>query len=260
MSPDTAFTFIFLNNDKTVIILCNTCAFALKLMTSMSLSYKSMEKIQRVRRKDTRADEIIACATTLFLNEGYEGTNFSDIAQCGNMARSTIYLYFKDKQDLLRACIKKRFSLNKSLFLSILEDKSICFEVRMSSLLSRLKKMFEDETSRRFYVMVASLSAKYPDIARIWLEEVLLPMRSDWNEMVAELDFKDEYQASMLMIIFSGFLTSCFMSVSFGADSPLMEFSNYCDFIQKKLLQDKLNFCCRTGSNCDEKDLTGAYE
>ncbi len=206
-----------------------------------------MEKNQRVRRKDTRADEIIACATTLFLNEGYEGTNFKDIAQCGNMARSTIYLYFKDKQDLLRACIRKRFSLNKSLFISILEDKNACFEVRMSRLLSRLKKMFEDETSSRFYVMVASLSAKYPDIARIWLEEVLLPMRSDWNEMVAELDFKDGYQASMLMIIFSGFLTSCFMSVSFGADTPLMEFKDYCDFIQEKLVQGNLKNLLQDG-------------
>lgn len=200
-----------------------------------------MDKIKRVRRKDSRADEIIACATTLFLKEGYESINFKEIAQCGNMARSTIYLYFKDKQELLRECIKKRFALNKSLFLSILEDKSACFEQRISRLLSSLKEMFEDETSKRFYVMVASLAARYPDIAKIWLEEVLLPMRSDWNEIVSELNFKDEYKASLLMIIFSSFLTSCFMSVSFGADTPLMDFSKYCDFLQNKLGQGSFN-------------------
>ncbi len=162
-----------------------------------------MEKNQRVRRKDTRADEIIDCATALFLNAGYENTNFQDIAKAGNMARSTIYLYFKDKQQLLRACIQKRFVINKSLFLSILYEKSDPFKIRMVKLLSRLQEMFEDETSKRFYVMVVSLAAKYKDISRIWLEEVLLPMRTDWRELVSDLDLKDEHKDSLLMVIFS---------------------------------------------------------
>ncbi len=196
-----------------------------------------MEKNQRVRRKDTRADEIIDCATALFLNAGYENTNFQDIAKAGNMARSTIYLYFKDKQQLLRACIQKRFVINKSLFLSILYEKSDPFKIRMVKLLSRLQEMFEDETSKRFYVMVASLAAKYKDISRIWLEEVLLPMRTDWRELVSDLDLKDEHKDSLLMVIFSTFFTSCVMSVSFGPEAPLMNFSKYCDLLKVQLEQ-----------------------
>ena len=57
------------------------------------------EQKQRVRRKESRAEEILACADKLFLENGYEETTFSDIAKEGKMARSTIYLYFKDKNE-----------------------------------------------------------------------------------------------------------------------------------------------------------------
>ena len=41
------------------------------------------EQKQRVRRKESRADEILACADKLFLENGFEETTFSDIAKEG---------------------------------------------------------------------------------------------------------------------------------------------------------------------------------
>ena len=198
-----------------------------------------MLKNQRVRRKDTRAAEIIAHATTLFLEKGYENTNFQDIATAGQMARSTIYLYFKEKQELLRACIKERFELNKNVLLNLLYTENDAFETRVTTLITRLQEIFKDETTRRFYVMVANLSTKYDDIAKMWLEEVLLPMKAEWNTVVSGLGLNEKHRESLIMVIFSTFFTSCVMSVSFNKKAPLMSFDEYCDFFKQELSDGK---------------------
>ena len=57
------------------------------------------------RNKENRPTEIINSALKLFEKKGFEATSFSDIAKDCNIARSTIYLYFSDKNDLIEKAI-----------------------------------------------------------------------------------------------------------------------------------------------------------
>ena len=91
--------------------------------------------ILKTRRKESRADEIINCATQLFLKNGFEETTFSDIAKEGGMARSTIYLYFKDKNDILKSIIHSSFENHRSL----LEKKHKLCQNCLMKLLLQLK-------------------------------------------------------------------------------------------------------------------------
>lgn len=92
--------------------------------------------ILKTRRKESRADEIINCATQLFLKNGFEETTFSDIAKEGGMARSTIYLYFKDKNDILKSIIHSSFENHRSLLEAPdLEKNKLCQNCLMKLLL-----------------------------------------------------------------------------------------------------------------------------
>ena len=51
-----------------------------------------LETPQKVRRKDTRGDEIAQIAYEIFCEKGFDATRYADIATRGQMARSTIYL------------------------------------------------------------------------------------------------------------------------------------------------------------------------
>ncbi len=51
--------------------------------------------------------EIIASATTVFRNKGYEKTTISDIVVSARIGRSTVYKHFNNKKDLFIECVKK---------------------------------------------------------------------------------------------------------------------------------------------------------
>lgn len=63
---------------------------------------------KRQRRKDARPEEIIAAALKEFAENGYAGTSIGSIAKRADIARSTVYLYFADKEALIRQAFEQR--------------------------------------------------------------------------------------------------------------------------------------------------------
>ncbi|MFX5306100.1 helix-turn-helix domain-containing protein, partial [Acinetobacter baumannii] len=62
---------------------------------------KSAERRERRRQETRRA--ILEAATRMFEREGYEGFSLRQVAEAIGYTPTTIYLYFKDKDDLLFA-------------------------------------------------------------------------------------------------------------------------------------------------------------
>jgi AcrR family transcriptional regulator len=77
-----------------------------------------------MRKKETKTREkIIKNALKIFANKGFFRTTVDDIAQATGVAKGTVYLYFKDKQDLYVATIDEHF--NRALeTLSAIEAKT----------------------------------------------------------------------------------------------------------------------------------------
>jgi AcrR family transcriptional regulator len=55
----------------------------------------------RVRAPATRRGDLLAAATALFVQNGYEGTTVADITEAAGVAKGTFYLYFATKEQLL---------------------------------------------------------------------------------------------------------------------------------------------------------------
>lgn len=72
-------------------------------------------KERRKRQKETLRQEILDAARELFVKEGYENVSMRKIAQKIEYSPTTIYLYFKDKTDLLYSVCEESFArlLNK---------------------------------------------------------------------------------------------------------------------------------------------------
>ena len=64
-------------------------------------------KERRTREKEELRRQIIAAARELFVNEGYENVSMRKIADKIEYSPTTIYLYFKDKADLLDSVCKE---------------------------------------------------------------------------------------------------------------------------------------------------------
>jgi AcrR family transcriptional regulator len=64
------------------------------------------EEVAGTSTKNRSADKrtaIIDAATSLFTNEGYETTTIAEVAKKAGVAVGTVYLYFKNKQEILYA-------------------------------------------------------------------------------------------------------------------------------------------------------------
>lgn len=57
-------------------------------------------------KKESRREQILSCAARIFAKKGYHATSISDICKRSDVARGTIYLYFKNKRDIFDTLIK----------------------------------------------------------------------------------------------------------------------------------------------------------
>src|SRR3984893_19590013 len=67
-------------------------------------------KERRARQKQSIREEILDAARTLFVTEGYEHVSMRKIAEKIEYAPGTIYLYFRDKAEILDRICEETFS------------------------------------------------------------------------------------------------------------------------------------------------------
>ena len=73
-------------------------------MSNSTSQIKPGPKTRR-ERVERREDAIVAAARTLFNNKGFSKTTIADIARQSGVADGTVYLYFKNKDDIARAVV-----------------------------------------------------------------------------------------------------------------------------------------------------------
>ena len=61
-----------------------------------------------VDRKELRRNEVIDAAIAVFAREGFAQATMDDVAREAGIAKGTVYLYFKSKEDLFRGAIESR--------------------------------------------------------------------------------------------------------------------------------------------------------
>jgi len=66
---------------------------------------------RREREKQALRQEILSAARELFANEGYESVSMRKIAEKIEYSPTTIYLYFRDKQEVVQEICRETFQL-----------------------------------------------------------------------------------------------------------------------------------------------------
>lgn len=66
-----------------------------------------MPEPTRRRRKDARPGEIARAAMESFAEQGFAGTRVEDVARRAGVAKGTVYLYYKDKDELFAAAVRE---------------------------------------------------------------------------------------------------------------------------------------------------------
>ena len=70
---------------------------------------------RKIREKEQRRSDIIEAAKNLFFTKGYNLTTMDDIANETELSKGTLYLYFKNKEELAFTIIYENIELIKNL-------------------------------------------------------------------------------------------------------------------------------------------------
>ncbi len=133
----------------------------------------SKPSLRRRERKVHRQEEILTAAFEVFAAHGYEAARVDDVARQAGIAKGTIYLYFRDKEQLFRAVVRglvqKRFDAMAGRFQGTGEQL-------LRELLSRMySQVVRNEKVRSIVRLLIAESGRFPQLSEIYHREIIAP-------------------------------------------------------------------------------------
>lgn len=76
---------------------------------------------RREEEKERRRDELLDAAESLYAKNGWEAVTMDQVARAARLSRALVYVYFKDKDDLLFAIGERAMTLLRQRFAAALQ-------------------------------------------------------------------------------------------------------------------------------------------
>ena len=142
--------------------------FARAYMTDQSV----MKPTKFQRRAEDRPREICAAAFEVFAEKGFAAAKLDEIAKRAGVSKGTLYLYFKDKEDLFRAVIRDTVAPN----IDAVREGSAQANLPFAQVVRMFLARFADVGTRLPVGAVAKMvigeSRNFPELAKVWHDQV----------------------------------------------------------------------------------------
>ena len=125
------------------------------------------------RRAEDRPREICAAALEVFAEKGFAAAKLDEIAKRAGVSKGTLYLYFKDKEQLFRAVVRNTVAPNVDNLRSGLIQTGLPFDQLVRLFLSKFVDMASRVPVGAVAKMVISESRNFPELAKVWHDEVV---------------------------------------------------------------------------------------
>lgn len=104
---------------------------------------------------EERQKEIMLEAVKVFIKKGYYETNLSDIASRCGMGRTTLYQYFRNKDEIFNYAINYVTQVINEDYKAILKQPDVSFLDKIKMVIA--KSVLENENKRNMMIMIVDL-------------------------------------------------------------------------------------------------------
>ena len=151
-----------------------------------------MTQPKRQRRAEDRPREICAAALDVFAERGFAAAKLDDIARRAGVSKGTLYLYFEDKAGLFRAVVRNTVAPNIDLVRSMVEGVDLPFADIIRMFLPRFAQMTRQVRIGAVAKMVIGESRNFPELAKVWHDEVVTKALGMIAGLIARAQAKGE--------------------------------------------------------------------
>ncbi len=147
------------------------------------------------RRKQARPSEIIAAALDLFVERGYAATKLEDVARRAGVTKGTMYLYFDSKENLFRAVVRDALGPIYEAGEMLIEQHQGSTRDLLGAFLRRWWESIGESRLSGLPKLVISESRNFPELARLYHEEVVAPGRELFAKVLKRGIARGEFRA-----------------------------------------------------------------
>jgi AcrR family transcriptional regulator len=125
------------------------------------------------RRADARPAEIVQAAYAVFAEKGFAAARLDEIAKRASISKGALYLYFETKQDIFEAVVKDAVAPNIGAIEAFALGFPAPFEQLIRMMMPRVADLANQSDMGKVIKMVIGESGNFPEIARIWHDDVI---------------------------------------------------------------------------------------
>ena len=147
------------------------------------------------RRAEDRPREICAAALEVFAEKGFAAAKLDDIAKRAGVSKGTLYLYFKDKEQLFRAVVRDAVVPNVDRLRAALIQTGLPFGDLVRMFLANFVEVANRVPVGAVAKMVISESRNFPELAKVWHDEVVSKALGTVTALIEMAQAKGEVRA-----------------------------------------------------------------
>lgn len=144
------------------------------------------------RRSEARPGEILAAALEVFSEKGFAAARLDDIAARAGVSKGALYLYFETKQDLFRAVVRETIVPNLATVAGFVAQSPLPFGDLIRLAFARVAEVIIEGRLGAVAKMVIGESRNFPELAKVWHEDVVSVMLAAIGGAVAAAQARGE--------------------------------------------------------------------
>src|SRR3989337_1766161 len=154
-----------------------------------------MRKPKFQRRADARPGEICAAALAVFAEKGFAAARLDEIAKRAGVSKGTLYLYFKDKEDLFRAVVRDTVAPNIDAVQQAVAAAELPFALLANMILAKFPEVAGRVPVGAVAKMVIGESRNFPELAKVWHAQVAGRALAMLSGLIEKAQAKGEVRA-----------------------------------------------------------------
>lgn len=138
----------------------------------------------RQRRKETRPQELLDAALSLFVEKGFAATRSEEVARAAGVSKGTLYLYYPSKEELFKAVVRQTLS-------NLIAEGQELVDAHQGSTSALLQKLMSTWWERvggtpaaGIHKVVLAEARNFPELAQFYVDEVMKPAKALFSSAV----------------------------------------------------------------------------